>query len=421
MWESTPVSDQLAAVREDPLRVLVVGAGVAGLTLAGLLRRRGLHPVVLERSGPDAGAGYMLAMMPLVDPVLAALDLTEEYVRRGVPLARYRIRGRTGATLREYQMSRLLARFGDYRGISRGGMLGVLGSPGPAVSHRATVSALEQDADVVRAVIEDGSGAGVTGEFDLVVAADGLHSATRGLVLGDDRVSGFDSGWGGWVGWLRPDRDHDLGEELWGDGTFIGTYPVEDRLGFIVCGPRADTRVGPRRFAARARTAFASPGQRVRDALDVLDRAEPDECYFWSLVDRRAATWSVGRVALLGDAAAGFLPTAGIGAGMAMESAWVLDGHLGGHLGAAGRERVPAALREYEAHQRPRVEAAQENSRQLARLMFRGGRPFAFARDLAARFVPLGVALRPIQRLLVERPALAAGAPAGSSPGYRTG
>jgi 2-polyprenyl-6-methoxyphenol hydroxylase-like FAD-dependent oxidoreductase len=74
----------------------------------------------------------------------------------------------------------------------------------------------------------------------------------------------------------------------------------------------------------------------------------------------------VGRVALLGDAAAGFLPTAGIGAAMAMESAWV----LGSLLADAALDRVPDALHRYEASQRPRVEAAQANSRQLARLMF---------------------------------------------------
>ena len=63
-----------------------------------------------------------------------------------------------------------------------------------------------------------------------------------------------------------------------------------------------------------------------------------------NLTDCRSDTLSVGRVALVGDAAAGFLPTAGIGAAMAMESAWV----LGSLLGEATPDRVPDLLGRYE-------------------------------------------------------------------------
>ena len=54
MLEATPIQAQLADARGDPLRVLVVGAGVAGVTLAQLLRRQGLHPVLVERSAREA-------------------------------------------------------------------------------------------------------------------------------------------------------------------------------------------------------------------------------------------------------------------------------------------------------------------------------------------------------------------------------
>lgn len=397
MLEATSIQDQLAAVQDDPLRVLVVGAGVAGVTLAQLLRREGLHPVLVERAGQEADSGYMLALIPLVDPVLAALDLTAEYVARSVSLRCYRIRNRAGAPIREYAMTQLLTRFGDYRGISRGELLQVLGSIAGTVTYGATVTAVEQCPDAVRATLDTGS-VPVDGEFDVVVAADGLHSTTRDLVLDADEVSTYDSGWGGWVTWARLDGDGDLSEELWGAGWFIGTYPVKDRLGVFVGGPRSDTQVGPKRFVARARGALRSLDSRLDVVLDEVARA--DEAYYWSLTDCRCATWSVGRVVMLGDAAAGFLPTAGIGAGMAMESAWA----LGSRLGSATPARVPEALRDYERTQRPRVEAAQDNSRQLARLMFHRSRLLAMVRDTAARFIPLETALRPIRALLEDRP-----------------
>jgi salicylate hydroxylase len=75
MLEATSIQAQLADARGDRLRVLVVGAGVAGTTVAQLLRREGLHPVLVERSAREADSGYMLALMPLVDPVLETLGV----------------------------------------------------------------------------------------------------------------------------------------------------------------------------------------------------------------------------------------------------------------------------------------------------------------------------------------------------------
>lgn len=118
---------------------------------------------------------------------------------------------------------------------------------------------------------------------------------------------------------------------------------------------------------------------------------------------------------LVGDAAAGFLPTAGIGAGMAMESARVLTRMLR-HADRAGLGRL---LKAYEASQRPRVEAAQDNSRLLARLMFHRSRALAVLRDMAMRFVTVESALKPIQRLLqaqADPDALAAAVMPGVAP-----
>ena len=86
---------------------------------------------------------------------------------------------------------------------------------------------------------------------------------------------------------------------------------------------------------------------------------------------------------------------------MAMESAAVL-----GRLLCRGRaDAVPELLRRFEARQRPRVEAAQQNSRALARLLFRTSRPVAMVRDVALQWIPLEFALGPIRRLHEDRPA----------------
>ena len=398
MLAPVALEEQLTTVRGNRLRVLVVGAGVAGVTLAQFLRAAGLDPVLVERRDADADPGYMLGLMPLVDPPMAHLKVQDAYRERSVPVRRYAMRSRSGRPLRQYSLGSLL-QFGDYRGISRGELLATLADAGGAVTYGATVTGLGQQAEVVRAVLSDGASE-MTAEFDAVIAADGLNSTTRGMVLPSDQVTGYDTGWTGWVGWAEPDDTTDLYEECWGPGFFVGSYPVKGRVGVFVGGPRSATAAGAPAFVGRVRGQLRVGDARLDRALTAI--AADREVHSWSLTDGRATTWTAGRVGLVGDAAAGFLPTAGVGAAMAMESAAV----LGRSLVEAVPGSVADTLRRYEARQRPRVQAAQQNSRVLARLMFRRSLPVAVVRDVAARFVTLDRALAPISRLLSDNPDL---------------
>jgi 2-polyprenyl-6-methoxyphenol hydroxylase-like FAD-dependent oxidoreductase len=398
MFIETSLQKQVERQKDDRLRVLIVGGGVAGLTLAQLLRRGGLNPVLVERAPDNADAGYMLALMPLVDPAMQALGVREEYRSRSVPFHRYRLHGHRGPLLREYEIDTLLDAYGDYRGLARAELLEVLSAHGAPISHGATLKTMRQTSGTVEAVLQDGSGT-VEATFDTVVLADGLRSEGRAMLLEPGRVTTYDTDWAGWVAWIETDAAHaDQGDEIWGADFFVGIYPVKGRAGVFVGGDRTDMREGPAAFVAHIRSQLSTVDPWFGQALAKIEADE--DLYFWKLVDCRADTWAVGRAALLGDAAAGFLPTAGIGAGMAMESAGV----LASHLLEARPENVGEALLAYERAQRPRVEAAQDNSRQLARLMFRRSQTLAAIRDLAVRLVPLATVLGPIRKLLDDRP-----------------
>ncbi|MDI3471042.1 MAG: hypothetical protein OJF62_003105 [Pseudolabrys sp.] len=398
MFIETSIKEQVERQRHDRMRVLVVGAGVAGLTLAQLLRRSGLSPVLVERASASTEPGYMLALMPLAEQALRELGVWDDYVSRSVPFHRYRPHGHRGQLLREYEIDTLLGAEGEYRGIMRGSLMQVLSGPGAPISHGATLKAIRQAADAVEATL--GSEAGdVEAVFDTVIFADGLHSDGRARLLDPRQVTTYDTNWAGWVAWIDTDPDHaDRGDEIWGAGFFVGIYPVNGQAGVFVGGSRADMRAGPAAFIKHIRSRLRVPDPWFERALAQIETGE--EHYFWKLLDCRAEHWTVGRAALLGDAAAGFLPTAGIGAGMAMESATVLA-HC---LRDVSRDGVADALRAYERAQRPRVEAAQDSSRQLAKLMFRRSRILAVFRDLAVRLLPLETALRPIRKLLDSSP-----------------
>ncbi|SEE65807.1 FAD-dependent oxidoreductase [Ruania alba] len=393
----TPLQDQLEAAAQDSRPTLIVGAGIAGTAIAQLLRRAGQHPVLIERAAPAAiSGGYMLALMPMVDAAMEDLGIRDSYRSASVPMNRYQVRSRNGKVLRTDPIAEVLSQYGDYRGISRGDLLDVLTTDHAPVTSQTTVTALQEEPDAVTATLRTGPQE-TEASFAVVIIADGINSTTRDLLETD--TTRVETGWGGWVVWAPEDESMDLGEELWGTDFFLGTYPVAGAIGVFLGGDVEDTAAGPEAFVQGIRRQVPSPGPRAEAALEAV-LADPDP-YFWPLDDVRADRWTTGRTVLLGDAAAGFLPTAGIGAGMAMESAWVLARMLDQPDGGSS---TPDLLTSFEARQRPRVEAAQDNSRQLARLMFRRSRVWAIVRDLVVQRVSVATALGPIRKLLADLP-----------------
>lgn len=415
MITEMPFEEQYEATVTDDVRILVVGAGIAGITVTQLLRRQGRHPVLIERSRDsetltdDDHAGYMLALMPMVDPVFDDLGVREHYRENSVAIDRYAFHAHTGETLREDRLGRLLARYGEYRGIARGELIAVLSTGTCPVSFDSSLVSLaaadfaaEPAADSVPrpARVEVCTGVRCednhlhSAEFDLVIIADGLGSHSRRLVPGGSSESSVDTAWGGWVAWAPADADTDQVDELWGEGFFLGAYPVKGRTGIFLGAPDSREPLGPKRFVTEVRSKLTTLSPRIDAALTAV--AEAEDPYFWSLRDFRSAQWATGNTVLLGDAAAGFLPTAGIGAGMSMESARM----LAASLESTSPPRLPAALARFEAVQRPRVEQAQSTSRQLARLMFYLPGAVAGLRGLIVKLVSVKSALAPIIDLL---------------------
>lgn len=396
MREPTALARQVAAQHDDPLRVLVVGAGVAGVTATRLLRQHGLHPVLVERTTPGHGDGYMLGTLPFVDPAIRRLEVEPAYLAKSVAMRRYALHGRHGQHLRTYRLDEAIGPFGQYRGIERAVLLDVLAGESLPVTFDTTVERIDGQGPATAVVLESGTRHEVT--VDVIVGADGLHSGVRALLLRPDEVTRVDTGWGGWVAWAPPDEDPDLYEEVWGDGFFLGLYPVRARTGVFLGGPAAATARGPLGLVDQVRARVRDTRPRLTAALDAI--AATPAAYRWDFADARSAHWTRGPVALVGDAAAAFLPTAGVGAAMAVESATSLADRLAG----VDPPGVRSALDAYEREQRPRVETAQDASRSLARLMFRSGRPLTAVRDTATRLVTLRTALGPILRLLADRP-----------------
>jgi len=183
------------------MRILIVGAGIGGMTLAALLRRRGFEPVVVERARDFGHAGYMLSLYPLGSRILHGIGVYEAFVAASQPLDAYQVGDGRGRIIRRFDLSDLVRAAGPLLQIMRGDLLALLREAAGALDLRMGVSVTQiaDGAAAARARFSDGS----EDEFDLVVAADGMHSSARESLFGP--APGKETGWGVWVWLAKPD------------------------------------------------------------------------------------------------------------------------------------------------------------------------------------------------------------------------
>ncbi len=221
--------------------------------------------------------------------------------------------------------------------------------------------------------------------FDLIIAADGLHSKVRRLVFGPERD------------FLRHAGLHVATmpiEEPAGDPREVLLYNVPGRLvsihpsreqalvAFIFRGaasPDFDHRdiQAHRRMVTEA---YAGVGWRVPQLLERLQESE--DLYLDSVSQARVPTWSNGRIALLGDAAS-CVSLLGDGSSLAMAGAYTLAAEL-----AASPADHPAAFRRYESAHRALVEPKQRSLNRSAALLVPRTRAAITVRNVAARVWP---------------------------------
>ena len=133
-------------------------------------------------------------------------------------------------------------------------------------------------------------------------------------------------------------------------------------------------------FCAKIKGEISPEYPILHETLDNL--AITEKPFYWEFHDVRTREWNKGNVILLGDAASGFLPTAGVGASMAMDSAAALVDELS----RTDKEHIKYGLKLFIKRQQKRVEANQEDSRKLGKMMFVRSHLVSAVRDYAIRF-----------------------------------
>lgn len=337
-------------------RVLIVGGGIGGLSLATALQRRGCAAELVERSPawPALGAGIALHANGV--RMLRGLGLGEAIDQASAVLRRWSFHDEHGATLCETDLEALWGEVGPCLGITRIRLQEILLAGAAPVPHRlgVAVTAVAADTDRVSAGFSDGT----SGDYDLVVGADGIHSTVRRLAVGP-----VEPAYAGTMGWrsVIPARPPGVTQlmVLMGEGCFFGLVPVGGgTYGFAGVDAERFNDPLPGRLE-RFRRRFAGFGGPVPAYLAALQGDEqlhvgPVE---WVELD----PWHAGRVVLIGDAAHATPPHMGEGGAMALEDAVVLSEVL------QSTETVEVALDRYAARRRPRASWVQEQSRIAAK------------------------------------------------------
>lgn len=360
--------------------VLVVGGGIGGLGAAYALARRGLAVRLLERSAAfgEVGAGIQLA--PNCTRILDDYGLLDEARSRGVAPDTMIMRDAVdGSELTRLDLRDLERRYGfPYLVIHRSDLHAMLvraceRAGVDLVTSRHVVGYANTDGGA-RVTLADG---GVE-EARVVIAADGLHSVARGLLVDDRPVSSAYVAYRGTTPTAAGRAARvDLSEVAVyvGPGCHFVHYGLRggELLNQVAVFESPKARAGEEDWGTpdELDAAFAGACAFVRDGLPDMWRDR-----WWRMYDRDPImTWVDGAIALLGDAAHPPLQYIAQGAIMAIEDGWVLGEHVARHRAGDGSVDWAAVFAAYDAVRPEHCRRVLTTSRAWGELWHLDGRP----------------------------------------------
>lgn len=393
------------------MRTLIVGAGIAGPTLAYWLLRAGHEPTLLERSPARRPGGYLIDFWGAGFDVAQRMGIVPDLLEKGYRLRELREIDAVGHVISSVDPRRMIDTLGGrYVTIARADLASSI--------HSALDGRVETIyGDTVQSIADDGGrvhvefAGGATREFDLVIGADGLHSGVRRLVFGPEAdyardlgiaVAAFDID-----GYLPRDElvavSHtEVGLQCFrlaqrdGSTMFLFTFRHEGAI------PESD----PDAQRGLLRASLAEAGGEIPAIIARMSEART--FYFDKVSQIRMPSWHRGRVALIGDAAASPSLLAGQGSALAVVGAH----ELAAELHRSGGDHM-AAFAGYERRLAPLIRGKQDAALRLAGAFAPRDRRELLLRSAVMRMMTVPGVSRLVMRRSLRDPIRISPAPAG--------
>ncbi len=343
------------------LKVVIIGAGIGGLTAGIALKQAGYVVEIFDKVNELRPAGAGISLWSNGIKVLNRLGLGVQIAKIGGRMNRMQYRSQTDELLNDIDLQPLLEAVGQCpypvaRTDLQQMLLDAFAEP---IQLGSKCVKVEESENQVTAIFEDGHRA----SGDLLVAADGIHSRLRRYVLGQE----IQPRYGGYINWNGlVSASHDLAPaNTWviyvGEHKRASLMPVAgNRFYFFFDVPLPEGSVtNPTHHQTELAEHFAGWPKSVQLLIQRLDPLRTNRLDIHDIgpLDRLVR----GRVALLGDSGHATCPDLGQGGCQAIEDAEVLSRYLlTTNLG------VGDALQRYEAERKERTNAIVLKARKRA-------------------------------------------------------
>lgn len=359
------------------MRVIIIGSGIAGLSAAIALRKVGVTATIYERAPELREVGAGISLWANAFRALDHLGVGDAVRAASLRMVRSELRARSGFKVQigtsAAALERQLRLPEAVRMIHRADLVAALSAHLPPDTARYGHECVAVEGGATGATVRFANGH--TDGADVVIGADGIHSAVRTAVLGPElpRYAGYTC-WRG-IAPRPPGIEPGYVGEWWGRGQRLGiTTLPNDRIYWFATknAPPNGREPDERAHLTRAFAGWAEP------ATTLFATTPADQVFRNDIIDRPPTTvWSKGRVGLVGDAAHPTTPNLGQGGCMALEDAVVLARCLTASADPA------TGLEAFTAERRARTAAVTRESWKLGRLGQIEGRAGCWVRDAA--------------------------------------
>ena len=294
-------------------KILIIGAGISGLSLAINLQRMKIPFRIIEKQTNWKRKGLAMSIQGEGLNAAASLDILEEIKQKSTKRNLSRIYDPSDKVLKNIATNSHDMSFVIRRDVIHNALRARV----PKIKMGISVSNITEKKDLIEVLFSDSS----SDTFSMVVGADGINSKTRKYVLDNNiNSNNKDLQYSGSVLWgfTLPQKYNEI-FEVWDTNKMCATYPVENGtvFSFFMNVPESFSSPKQERQKYLKKHFSSFSNSIVQNVLHSL----PENIFFDKVRYSRPAQWNRGKVTLVGDSCHSLSPLSGLGANLAMADA----------------------------------------------------------------------------------------------------